>query len=202
MKNILSIDCDNILCDTARAFLKYYKFKYWKEVSYDAIRHAYLHENEEFSEFDRWREAYYDFFVWAHDTWVLKPMKWSQEWITFLKDAWYELHVVTGRLSKQLDFTQRRLDAYFPNTFDDIHLWSDMTDEHITKWVLCKNINAKLHIDDFIHYAQEITVEDIPVIILDCPRNNHQSIDSSLITRVLDRSIITPDFVHNIVNAA
>jgi len=200
MNKVLSIDCDNILCDTARAFLEYYKLESWKEISYDAIHHPYLHKNKALSEIDLSREGYYQFFCRAHDTSSLQPMSWSQEWIRALKNSWYDLHVVTGRLDKQLDHTKHWLDMYFPDMFYDIHLWSDMTDQHISKWDLCKNIDAQLHIDDFIHYAQEIIVEDIPVLVLDCPRNNYQELKSSLITRVSDRSIITPDFVDSIIH--
>lgn len=72
----ISIDCDNVLCDTARAFIRYYEEEYGDVVEYDTITHAYLQDNAQFAKFphDGTYGAYMDFFEHATRAGYLLPI--------------------------------------------------------------------------------------------------------------------------------
>jgi len=185
MKKIITIDCDNVLCDSARTFLDRYNEKFWEDVSFDAMTKPYIHEIKDFTHFDRENpiELYIEFFVWAHEHSMMRVFPWAQEWVKKLLEKEYELHVLTGRVDAQKDATIAWVEKYFPWCFEAIHFTNDMTEKKRPKWAICKELGAIAHLDDFYHYAESIIQYDIPVYLFDAPWNQKEK-DAKGIERI------------------
>lgn len=184
---ILTIDIDNVLCDTARAFLTYYEQKFWDLVQYDDVKFAYIQDNECFEKFVDlpWVDnAYQQFFYRACDQDAFSPCVWAVHTVWQLKDVWFELYAVSGRWESQRTYTTWWIDQYFHGMFDDIFLLNDHSPEAKPKWEVCKNLWTLVHLDDFHHYAQTISKEWIPTLLFDTPRNQAYMDDDPHIIRV------------------
>ncbi len=188
MKNkLITIDIDNVLCDTARAFMIYYAEKYGDIVQYDDILHAYIQDNPCFEKFDKtpWLEREYaEFFGWASDQDKFSPCRWAVHTVWQLKDLWYTLHAVSGRWDDQYEFTDRRLGEYFSGMFDGIHLMNDHSPKAESKGDACKRLWALVHLDDFHHYAETVASVWIPTLLFETPRNESYKNDDPLIVRI------------------
>lgn len=199
---VISIDCDNVLVDTASAFLQYYEMNFWTKVDRDDIREAYIQDNDCFDLRKWWREEYRIFFERAHKQWYMTPFWSSVSQLKALKEYGYELHIVTWRLLLQEELTRTWSNKFYPWLFNGIHFGQDHTTDKVTKWDLCKKIWAKLHIDDFLHYGLEVVDAGIPVLLYTSPRNTDKLLSSSLLTRINSRDQLTPDFIQWTINAS
>jgi len=185
VKKIITIDCDNVLCDTARTFLEYYTMTYGDVVPFEEMTNAYIQDNKTLTHIDQDNplQQYIEFFQRTHKECSMKLIAWAQQWVKQLLNAWYELHVVTGRVEEQREATAERIEKYFPNCFTDTHFTNDLTNKSLPKWWVCQKLWAIVHIDDFYHYAETITELWIPVIMLDAPWNQVEKEDN-LVLRV------------------
>ncbi len=198
MKKIITIDCDNVLCDTAWAFTEWYNNKYQANAQVNQIKKAYMQENSCFSEFND-NVEYYEFFVHAHEWDNMSPVPWSVEWIARFLHLWYELHVITWREDRMHWVTSEWIEKHYGDVFSEIHYCNDLTDSYIPKWSVCKEIGAVLHVDDFDHYAKSITEVGIPVFLLDFPRNSEAE-ETDLLKRIKGWDMITDEMVSSLIH--
>ena len=184
MNPCITIDFDNVLADSAHAFLKYYEKMYGDVVDFQEIKYPYLQDNEALSKFAEAWGDYEDFLRWAHTWDNLHPMDWAVQWITALQQYWLDLHVVTWREESQWPVTEAWLQKNFPWVFVDIHYGNDLTDKKISKWEICSSIWSIIHFDDFLTYAESIAWCKVPVLLFDAPWNTWYQWDNSYISRV------------------
>jgi hypothetical protein len=84
------------------------------------------------------------------------------------------LHIVTARLTRLEEVTKKWIDTYFPNIFHEMHFGNHFSTsgKSRSKSQMCREIGAKLLIDDSLVYAQQCIKEGIKVILFgDYPWN-------------------------------
>lgn len=102
MWKVITIDCDNVLCNTTKSFIKYYEICYRDRVEYETFVQWYLWDNPVFPKFtnDSNNSAYLEFCRYVHDNEIEKPLDSAIEVIWMLKKIGYRLYVVTGRMNE------------------------------------------------------------------------------------------------------
>jgi len=201
-KWLITIDFDNILADTAGAFVDWYNNKYTTQVKITDIEHPLLQDNDCFPAI-HWLPAgsfYKEFITKIHSENSIKPILWSKNWIINLHNMWYDLSIVTWRTQELAPITMWRAIEYFWDFFVDIYCANDHTSQTRTKWEICFELWSILHIDDFVHYAQSVVQHGIPAILLHMPWNQWD-LGESLIHRVMSWDDITTDLVTKLIDA-
>lgn len=169
MSQIITIDCDNVLADTAGSFVNRYIRVTWRELSLKDLNQQYLSQCSALAWMceNKW-DPYFPFWksilAWEH---TMKPIPWAVDAITSLHDQWYILKVVTGRWTMERDETYRWLEEHFPKMFNEVIFGFEWTNDFTNKWVLCSRLNTMLHIDDFIENGKDISAVWIPMILFD-----------------------------------
>jgi predicted amidohydrolase/uncharacterized HAD superfamily protein len=114
-----------------------------------------------------------EFFESVHFNERLFPVTDAFRILNQLKND-YELHIVTARLTRLEEVTKRWINTHFPNIFHEIHFGNhySTSGKSRSKSQMCKEIGAKLLIDDSLVYAQQCIKEGIKVILFgDYPWN-------------------------------
>ncbi|USN54640.1 MAG: hypothetical protein H6765_09165 [Candidatus Peribacteria bacterium] len=94
---VLTVDCDNVLCNTAHAFLQYYHEVYGDLVAFDMLSEPYPHQIAYFPEFakDDVFAAYLEFFAYAEEREWLLPLPGALPVLQQLQADGHDLQVIT-----------------------------------------------------------------------------------------------------------
>jgi hypothetical protein len=92
--------------------------------------------------------------------------------------------VVTARNDHAKPITHYQIHKHFPDIFDDIIFAHHYTEHHIPKSQLCKDIGARILIEDNIDYALEVAEHGIESFLLARPWNTWRTEECPHMTRV------------------
>lgn len=127
------------------------------------------------------------------------PVSESKEVLLSLKEAGYELHIITARNEvTRKKSTQTWIDRNFPGIFSWIHYSSHYSDgDRRDKSEICKLLDIKVVVDDNLDFALEMAEKGIEVYVLDRPWNRHRTEFHNSITRVQDWKKIEQNLLNN-----
>lgn len=169
MSSVVTIDCDNVLADTAASFVDWYTKTTWRILTLKDLNQQYLSQCSALAWMceNGW-DPYFPFWesILASEH-TMKPISWAAQAVKSLYDQWYILKIVTWRWTMERDETYRWVEEYFPDMFDEVIFGFEWTHDFTNKWLLCSRLNAILHIDDFIQNARDISAVWIPMILFD-----------------------------------
>lgn len=161
--NIITIDCDEVLCDTVGYMSRHTSFFWSQDFATLTLEdltamYGYIHEH-----LDELLEA--DSDMLQH----MQAVDWVQEWVARMVKAGYRLFVVTGRTDNMQQFTYQWLEQYFPDMIADVFFCNNYQSDAISKAEVCLRLGSGLMIDDDPRFIASI--QDIPVLLFDKPWN-------------------------------
>ncbi len=107
----------------------------------------------------------------------VQPVLWACEKIISHKEKWYTFQIVTARQSEILsDYTQKWIEKYYPNIFENILFANHFTKNNVTKSELCKLHNIEIMVEDNFDYALDLAENGIYTFLLEKPWNKHITI--------------------------
>jgi len=192
MNKILAVDLDEVLAETVDEVLKSnnYMIK-WQAIYRDDISDYYV---SNIPKYNLVKDEAIDFFwsvLWTPARENILPVKWAREKLKEFRGKWWKIVVVTARVEKISEYTHKRLDRYYNWIIDDVLFANHYSDKEVPKSVLCKNIWAKIMIEDNLDFAMELAQFGIKVYLLDKPWNrNYSPVTHKWITKVYDWSEI------------
>ena len=188
VQKLITIDCDNVLSDTTRSFVKYFSKLHENQVMFEDISNGYMTRDQIFGlPEEKMFDIYLEFMHDMHEECGLPPLVGAVAWVKRLPDAWYRLKVLSWRRDLFLPMTQKRITHYFGNMFEDVIFTNDMTEQRRTKWEICRELGVDIHFDDFTEYALTIAQEKIPTLLFDMPRNSTYTWDNEHIIKISGR---------------
>lgn len=195
MKNIIAIDCDEILSSTVAWLLDFHGHSYNDiPMKRSDITLFDLHAIEKYSTDKEYDKRYWNHFFSSSASADLVPVPGSQDGIEALCTLWYDLQVVTNRIIGTHEMTKERIEKHFPGMFSDIVFWPATLDNYkIDKSVLLDRIGASYLVDDALHNCEQVAEKWYPSVLLDNPRNQTPNAHP-LITRVNNRDEIVAYF--------
>ena len=195
MKEIIAIDCDEILSCTVAWLLDFHGHAYnGISMKKSDITWFDWHKIEKYNADKEYDKRYWHHFFSSPESCDLTPLPGSQDGIEALCTLWYDLQVVTSRRVWTHEMTRERIEKHFPGMFSDIIFWPATLDNYkIDKSVLLDRIGASYLVDDALHNCEQVAEKWYPSVLLDNPRNQTQH-DHPLITRVNNRDEIVAYF--------
>ena len=115
---------------------------------------------------------------------VLLPIEGAVEGLKEL-GARHTLAMITSRPAYVRGYTLDWISRYIPDVFSEMHFlghYTGGTHPRKSKGDVCRDISARLLIDDALHNAVSVAAEGIPVLLLDAPWNQGKL--PPLVTRV------------------
>ena len=103
----------------------------------------------------------------------LRPVHWAYEILKKWKSEWHILYAITARGEPVKHATEKWIQKYFPNLFDESSSAINYRDAHphFSKEEICKQKEIKLFVEDNPKYAIDLETVGIKVFLLDKPRN-------------------------------
>ncbi len=162
---VITIYCDEVLCDTVGYMLKYTDF-FWvlkyENVDLAQLTRMYHYIHEHLDELLR-----NDVNIIQH----MEPIATAQKSLQQLVEQWYTLYVITGRTDNMCDFTYQWLEYYFPDMIKEVFFCNNYKSKAIAKVEVCLKVWSGLMIDDDPRFVDDI--EHIPVFLVDRPWNKN-----------------------------
>lgn len=165
----IAIDVDDVLADTLVTILAYDNKKYnlnyeWKEFNTYKFWNIWNCSKEESL------SRVNDFFE-SNEGNNISPTIGSKEAIEKLSKK-YILHIITGRPKQYDNVTKEFLNKNYNTKFASIAYTAHYTKEKpIKKFEICKEINAKIIIEDDLEHAIDCANNGIITILMDKPWN-------------------------------
>ena len=190
MKPVLAVDFDDVIANFNAAFSSFHNRVYRTDIEYDRIfshdmHHVYGCEEAEIP--DR-LNAFYESIEHGD----MQPI--DNVWPNLTElSRHYELHVVTNRPASRHGETWNWIYRWSPSVISHVHFtnfWGDK--EHETrrpKSVVCREIGAKILVEDAFKHALEVSESGIHVLMPHRPWNRGQMAPN--ITRVTSWGQIT-----------
>jgi 5'(3')-deoxyribonucleotidase len=174
-KQIIAIDCDDVIVASAPAILDHYNKTYGTDI---AIEDFYGEELAAYPATER-----VDEYLASEEYKNLPPLQEAIHAIRQLGEH-HELHVVTGRADYLAEATHTMLKKHFPDIFRSVEFTNYFGKNSRSKAQVCKDIGADLLIDDHLHHAEVVAAEGIEVLLFgDYPWNKADTLPPN-ITRV------------------
>ncbi len=179
MNKVIGIDLDEVLSESVNQILKIHNHQInWKKIKKSDISSYYLHDIPDLNIskkqcIKRFRDGL--MHKSFEDT---KSVIWAQTKLKELKKKWYKLIVITARREVFKKPTIDRLDKNFGWLISDVLFADHFTKNEKNKSELCKQVNAKIMIEDNLEYAIELASNGIKVYLIDRPWN--QNYDPSI----------------------
>ncbi|NCP77494.1 hypothetical protein GW819_02170 [Candidatus Gracilibacteria bacterium] len=122
------------------------------------------------------------------------PVSGSRESLLSLKEAGYELHVITARneLERKIG-TNMWIEENFPGIFSGVHFSSHYSDDRRSKSEICKMLDIGMMVDDNLDFALEMAEEGIEVYMLERPWNQARTEQHEKVKRAADWQEIIKD---------
>lgn len=170
-KPVIAVDFDDVIADFNRAFLTFHNRTYCSTVAYEDICafDAYTVFGVERTEFHR---RLLEFCNTQQHT--AEPIDGANTALQALSKD-YELHVVTSRCDSLQMVTKTWLRSWLPGVFSALHFTNGAAglypERHRSKSTVCKEIAARVLIEDALHNAAAVSTQGIPVLLPDRPWN-------------------------------
>lgn len=178
----IAIDIDEVTADFISYFIYFHNLMYKTQMSRDKMEDYYLHEAFDVEKEEMWiRFAEFRAF---HLLERVVPVKGAIEGIKRLIKMGYKPHFVTARPQEieketkawfKIHFKEKNFPIYFT------HSSSGIRPQKKKKSQICKEIGAKILIDDHLSNALDCAENGILVYMLDTPWNKRDSLPSNII---------------------
>lgn len=158
----ITIDIDDVLCQTAPARL-HYLFH----------RHNWIPPKEGMTEyffrdiFNIDQEAALSLeheFITEHGA-TLLPLSGAFENLTILKARGYEFHGLTARSPQFANMTFDWVECHLPGLLNEIRHSHTPEGAWMEKYLCCREMKADIHIDDHHYHIEKCLENDIPAIL-------------------------------------
>jgi len=160
---IIGLDIDEVLAGFLDTFLRYYNQKHKTHWNKDQMTDYYrLEKDLETTEEHIVQEI--SLFNESPLFAEMKPVKGSLEGVAELKKS-NHLYLITGRKSELKVPTEEWLNKYFGDSFKEIYFTNLFSEYKVSKSKVCKDIGAKLLIEDIPEIALECAKEGIDVLV-------------------------------------
>lgn len=188
---IIAVDIDEVLSETLKSMLKKHKYKFnnhkveWEDlVDYNVwnIESLWLTKNQAIRIFAR-------FQLWSWLFNKIEPVQWAKKNIQRLKEQWYKFYAITARLTVLKPATLLWLNRHFFWCFEKVIFANFFTKWEKKKSDICKEIWAKIIIEDNLDTCIDCANQWIKCYLFDKPRNQLEKLPE-WITRVYSRNEI------------
>jgi len=167
----IAIDIDCVLLDIMPSIIKWHNENYGFDHAFEMFKQYSLDKTWgcSFEEAVKRVNQFYDSEDFKH----LKVISNAPEVVKQLSKK-QDLFVITSRPERIRKITEKQLNAYFPNCFDDIHFTSEYKlkegIERNKKFEICNSLNADYLIEDCLEHIQNFS-NGVKAILLDSPWN-------------------------------
>jgi hypothetical protein len=141
MKRV-AIDIDEVLVSFVKPMAKFRGYKIPTAQKYPYVYKDMFDITETQS-----RNMVHDFYE-SEEFAKLKPIPGVCKQMGYLRKHADTMYIVTGRQSYARDQTEKWLEYWFPNTFDDLIMTNSYTDHEIEKHEICRSLALDSIIDD------------------------------------------------------
>ncbi len=180
------IDLDEVLAETIDYCLLYNDYKIlWKSVDREKITDYCIYNIDDFNISKEKSIAWFQDPMKNDANMEIRPLSWALEWLEKLKNTGYSLKVVTARIWDIFwEYTQKWLEKYYPNVFDDIIYANHFTSKDKSKSELCKENDIFTMVEDNFDYALDLAQNGIKTYLLEKPWNRHRMDEHKNIIKV------------------
>ena len=141
MKRV-AVDIDEVLVSFVKPMAKFRGYK-----MPTAQKYAYIYKDMFNITETESRNMVHDFYE-SEAFAKLRPLPGACTQMGYLRNHADKIYIVTGRQSYARDQTQRWLEYWFPNTFDDLIMTNSYTEFEIEKHEICRSLALDTIIDD------------------------------------------------------
>jgi 5'(3')-deoxyribonucleotidase len=152
-KQIIAIDCDDVILETAQLILNWYNHTYGTRLQpsdYYSDSPAAWGVADDAIAIKR-----VDRYLATEEYFKAPPLPGAVT-ITQRLSAHYELHVVTGRADFLRPATTTTLERYFPGVFASIEFTNFFNQRIRSKSEVCRQLGVDILIDDHLHHALDV----------------------------------------------
>lgn len=167
----IGFDIDEVLSDTVKHFLNIYKHKKWLNLKRNNCTNYRLEKIEWLNIpweilYNYWQE-----FIRTDEQLYAKPIKWAIESVSFFKQKWNNIFVITWRHDFEKNITIKWLDKYFPNLITDIIFTNHSLSHRKNKSQYIQDLDIKFFVDDNYDYCLDLAQTWIPIYMPTKPWN-------------------------------
>ena len=175
----IAFDVDGVLLNSQTPFLWYANQKYGTSYTFRDIRSFDFSSLFGISAHDL-GEDFAAFFRSPTYTSLIRPFRGAQKYVRTLAQH-HDLSVVTARPEEYVSLTAESLHAYFTGCFQGVHHTTEISfDQPANKAAACKEIGARILIEDSLENACEAMQQGVPAVLIRRPWNVQQRLPSSL----------------------
>lgn len=187
---VIAVDCDEVLIESLRNLLDFTKDIYNHNWIYEDFHDYFISRNDHVHLTDQEAIILFDDYFASPFAETAPAVQGAKEKLFQLKNDGHQLIVVTARNDMGRKITYKQLELHYPDIFSDVIFAHHYTDNHIPKSELCRNIAADYLIEDNMNYALDVVEHDIPVFLLERPRNSHRQEEHPHIYKIKGREDI------------
>lgn len=178
-KKVIAVDIDEVLADFLTYFVYFHNLMYKTSVKREDFKNYYLHEVLE-TDREEMHIRYLEFKTFSLLE-RLRPIKGARVGIKKLIELGFTPHLLTARPKVIEKETRKWLDIHFKGMDLPLHFARDERDKFKKKSIICKEIDAKIIIEDHIDNALDCAENGITVYLIDAPWNQRDSLPSNII---------------------
>ena len=179
-KKVIAVDIDEVLADFISYFVYFHNLMYKTNTGKEDVKKYYLHEVFQ-TDREEMTIRYLEFKA-LHLIERLKPVKGSLSGIKELVKRGFEPHLVTARPQVIEKETLKWLDFHFKGIELPVHFTHKAQGgPQKKKSAICREIGAKILIDDHVDNALDCAANAIKVYLLDAPWNQRESLPGGII---------------------
>lgn len=177
---VVSVDLDNVLFDTCDALLKEIHKRIGRLFTVGDITNYLIHESLGID-----AKTVYDSFnsiMTRSSSFPILPFSGAEYGTQELVKLGYVLHGATSRTPEWKEPTLDLIRLYFGDVVSKVIFTSEAGVNDGTASMIngyksrkIKEIGAEIHIEDAIHFAEEVAEAGIPVVLVDQPWNQERS---------------------------
>ena len=179
----IGVDFDDVVANFNDALRVYHNARYGTAYEYGDINTFYLEVLWCCSKEEMMQRV--DEFYHSQEHTGMLPVEGAIAALTELSKH-YSLVMITSRPDHIREYTLKWIAEHIPHVFSDTHfLGHYVAGDHVhkSKGDVCKEIAARVLIDDALHNAASVSTQGIPALLLDAPWN--QGPLPKLVTRVM-----------------
>ncbi|KAH8120464.1 hypothetical protein DFH11DRAFT_1560172 [Phellopilus nigrolimitatus] len=169
-KPVIAVDVDDVLSQTNQAVADWHNSHYGTNMVLDDFHYYHYWKNPDWgtpTEVHNKVKIYY-----ATSIMTPKPVLGALEGVQALRDMGFKLVIITARHAEEQKLTQKWLDQYYPDAFDDLVCTGQfLKDEDgievhfkVGKAEVCHRLKARLLIDDSVENALACARDATPQI--------------------------------------
>ncbi|MBI2593198.1 hypothetical protein HYW44_00960 [Candidatus Daviesbacteria bacterium] len=178
-KKVIAVDIDEVLADFLSYFVYFHNLMYKTSAKREDFKNYYLHEILG-TDRDEMHIRYLEFKTFSLLE-RLKPIKGAHRGIKKLIELGYAPHLLTARPKVIEKETRKWLDIHFKGIDLPLHFARDERDKFKKKSIVCKEIGAKIIIEDHLDNALDCSESGIKVFLIDAPWNQSESLPENVV---------------------